>query len=210
MSFKFQGKYVLLTYAQCGNLAADAVGNMLNTLNADYIIGEEQHQDGGRHLHAFGQWKKAVCYKRADKFDVNGYHPNIKTITYGKPAFMYDYAIKDRKIVGGSCERPIDKAEETRKRKREDKQKRDEELTKKIRESKSRAEAEQHFEEMLGRQYYLGYNGLKSYLDDRFTVEAPKYETPIGTTTNTEDYPELGEWVKQYVEGWKEGSEFYF
>lgn len=82
MSFRFNAKKVSLTYAQCGDLtaaellaAAEGWGSL-----AHYVIGTEKHADGGRHLHAFFSYDKAVDTKSVRFFDVKGLHPNISKV----------------------------------------------------------------------------------------------------------------------------------
>ncbi|UJO02129.1 Rep [Bat associated gemykibivirus 1] len=94
MSFKFQARYVLLTYAQCGDLDPWVVSDHLSSLGAECIIGRENHSDGGIHLHAFVDFGKRFSTRNVQKFDVGGCHPNIEP-SKGRPWAGYDYAIKD-------------------------------------------------------------------------------------------------------------------
>lgn len=105
MSFSFHGKYVLLTYAQCGELDAFRVMDHLEELRGECIIGREHHQDGGTHLHVFVDFGRNFRSRRADVFDVDGVHPNISKST-GNPHKGYDYAIKDGDVVCGGLARP--------------------------------------------------------------------------------------------------------
>lgn len=59
MSFYFNAKYGLFTYAQCGDLDPFDVVCLFSELGAECIIGREEHQDGGTHLHAFAAWEKS-------------------------------------------------------------------------------------------------------------------------------------------------------
>ena len=105
MPFRFQAKYGLLTYAQCGDLDPFAVVTRLSELGAECIVGREIHEDGGIHLHAFFSFEKKRNLKNERIFDVEGVHPNIQA-SYGTPEKGYDYAIKDGDVVGGGLERP--------------------------------------------------------------------------------------------------------
>lgn len=103
--FKFDGRYVLLTYAQSGDLDAGLVVEHLSGLHAECIVAREDHVDGGTHLHAFCDFGRRFRSRRTDVFDVGGRHPNI-SISYGSPDAGYDYAIKDGDVVGGGLGRP--------------------------------------------------------------------------------------------------------
>ena len=46
MSFSFNARYVLLTYAQCGDLCPFGIVDLLSSMGSECIIGREYHQDG--------------------------------------------------------------------------------------------------------------------------------------------------------------------
>jgi hypothetical protein len=98
-------KYVLLTYAQCGDLDEWRVLDVISALRAECIIARELHQDGGVHLHVFVGWETKFRSRRVDIFDVDGRHPNVSP-SRGTPEKGYDYAIKDGEVVAGGLERP--------------------------------------------------------------------------------------------------------
>lgn len=104
-SFAFNSRYVLLTYAQCGDLDAWAVNDHLASFGAECIIGREHHADEGTHLHAFVDFGRKFRSRRVGIFDVHGYHPNISP-SKGRPESGYDYAIKDGEVVAGGLARP--------------------------------------------------------------------------------------------------------
>ncbi|AIF76256.1 Rep1 [Miniopterus associated gemycircularvirus 1] len=105
MPFKFQSRYVLLTYSQCGELDPFDVVNHLSSLGAECIVGREPHADGGTHLHAFVDFGRRYSTRRSDAFDVGGYHPNIAP-SRGRAEGGWDYATKEGDIVAGGLERP--------------------------------------------------------------------------------------------------------
>lgn len=99
-------KYVLLTYAQCGDLDEWAVSDHMSSLGAECIIGREIHpRTGGVHLHVFVDFDRKFRSRRVDIFDVEGWHPNVSP-SKGSPEKGYDYAIKDGDVVAGGLERP--------------------------------------------------------------------------------------------------------
>lgn len=104
-SFDLNCRYVLLTYAQCGDLSPTTVGEFFQSLGFECVIGRENHADGGLHLHCFVDFGGKRRFRRANVFDVEGRHPNISP-SKGTPEKGYDYAIKDGDIVYQSLERP--------------------------------------------------------------------------------------------------------
>jgi len=99
-------KYVLLTYAQCGDLDEWNVSDMLSALGAECIIARELHNEtGGLHLHVFADFGRKFRSRNVRIFDVDGRHPNVSP-SRGTPEKGYDYAIKDGDVVAGGLERP--------------------------------------------------------------------------------------------------------
>ena len=92
--FRIQARYVLLTYAQCGDLDPWAVHDVITSFPAECLIARETHADGGTHLHAFVDFGRKVDIRNPRRFDVEGFHPNIQPC--GRtPQKMLDYAVKD-------------------------------------------------------------------------------------------------------------------
>lgn len=77
MPFRFRRRYALVTYAQCGELDPFKVSDLFTALNAECIIGRENHADGGLHLHAFVDFGREYSTGNARQFDVEGHHPNV-------------------------------------------------------------------------------------------------------------------------------------
>lgn len=100
MSFRFNARYVLLTYPQSGDLDGFAVSDHLSELGAECIVARENHTDSGVHLHAFVDFGKRFQSRNVRIFDVLGRHPNV-SVSKGSPEKGYDYAIKDGDVVAG-------------------------------------------------------------------------------------------------------------
>lgn len=105
MSFAVNARYVLLTYAQCGELDGFAVMDRISTLGGECIVARENHEDGGIHLHVFCDFGRKLRSRKVDVFDVDGFHPNI-TASKGTPEKGYDYTIKDGDVICGGLARP--------------------------------------------------------------------------------------------------------
>lgn len=103
--FRFQARYVLLTYAQCGDLDHNTIVERIESLDGECVIGRELHQDGGLHLHAFVDFRRKFRSSRTDIFDVGNVHPNV-SVSYGTPEKGWDYAVKDGDVVYEGLARP--------------------------------------------------------------------------------------------------------
>jgi hypothetical protein len=104
-TFDFHSRYGLFTYSQCDGLDPHDVVLHFTALEAECIIGREDHADGGTHLHAFVDFGRKRRFRRHVFADVGQFHPNIAP-SRGTPGTAYDYAIKDGDVVGGGLERP--------------------------------------------------------------------------------------------------------
>lgn len=105
MTFTINARYVLLTYAQCGELDGFAVMDCISGLGGECIVAREEHSDGGTHLHVFCDFGRKFRSRKTDIFDVLGHHPNINP-SRGTPEKGYDYAIKDGDVICGGLARP--------------------------------------------------------------------------------------------------------
>lgn len=182
MPFRFQAKYGLLTYAQCGDLDPFEIVNHLSNLGAECIIGRELHGDGGTHLHAFFMFKQKQRFSDERKFDVNGFHPNIRS-GYSNPQDGYDYATKDGDICAGGLERPGSVEASS--------------------DSKwsiiTSAECEDDFWAAVARldprSMVCSYPALRAYCSNRYRITPDPYITPPGIQFDTSEYPDLDRWV---------------
>jgi len=105
MPFFFNARYVLLTYAQSGDLSEWSVLDHISSFGAECIIGREDHADGGTHLHVFIDFGRKFRSRREDAFDVQGCHPNIVP-SRGRAGEGWDYAVKHGDVVAGGLPRP--------------------------------------------------------------------------------------------------------
>lgn len=79
-TFNFNAKNVFLTYPQCETLTKEALYKAAIEWGCvSGTIGEETHQDGGRHLHAVFAFDRKRHIRSERFFDVGGYHPNIQS-----------------------------------------------------------------------------------------------------------------------------------
>nr|AGT45312.1 RepA [Chickpea chlorotic dwarf virus] len=99
-NFRFQSKYVFLTYPKCSS-QRDALLEFLwekLTPFLIYFIGvaTELHQDGTTHYHALIQLDKRPHIRDPSFFDFEGNHPNIQPARNSKQ--VLDYISKDGDI----------------------------------------------------------------------------------------------------------------
>lgn len=88
-SFRFQAERVLLTYSQTGELTKEDVYHTLaERFHVDlHCLGQENHEDGGWHIHVLLKFKGKLDRRGNDIFDIydgrNNHHPNIKPVKRG-------------------------------------------------------------------------------------------------------------------------------
>lgn len=188
MPFRFQARYALLTYAQCGDLDGFRVMDMLSGLGAECIIGREVHEDGGLHLHCFIHFERQFRSRRIDIFDVDGRHPNI-TASKGAPWGGYDYAIKDGDVICGGLERPEEPGAK--------RVAKDWAAWSEITNARDR----DHFWELVHhldpKAAACNHGQLAKYADWRFATKPPVYASPDGITFIGRDDDGRGAWVDQ-------------
>lgn len=187
MPFRFQAKYGLLTYAQCGDLDPWRVVGHLGGLGAECIVGRESHSDGGVHLHAFFMFDTKFRSSNQRVFDVDGCHPNISR-GYSNPSDGYDYAIKDGEVVAGGLDRP----------EQPDVQKHSNWAS--IVQAQDQDEFWTLVRELEPRALCTNYTSLRAYAQDRYRPTRTEYSTPNGVGFDTSEYPLLSEWVVANIE----------
>jgi hypothetical protein len=105
MTFILNARYFLVTYAQSAGLSEWDVCNHFGSLGAECIVAREDHADGGTHLHVFCDFGRKFRSRRADIFDVDGYHPNVER-SKKNPRKGAEYACKDGDVVAGGLDVP--------------------------------------------------------------------------------------------------------
>uniref|UniRef100_A0A8E7L4P8 Replication-associated protein n=1 Tax=Turdus hortulorum Genomoviridae sp. TaxID=2814995 RepID=A0A8E7L4P8_9VIRU len=184
--FDYHFRYALITYSQCGDLSPSRVGDLFQELGAKLVIGRENHQDGGIHLHCFVDFGKKRRFRRVTVFDVEGCHPNISA-SKGTPEVGYDYAIKDRDIVYESLDRPEGGSGNSK--------------TLAIWTTITNASDRKSFwnlvHELDPKSAACNHTQLQKYCDWKFAVEPPKYESPGGISFVGGDIDGRDDWLSQ-------------
>lgn len=99
--FRFQSKYVFLTYPKCTTTAETLLPYLWDKLTPYLIffiaIATELHQDGTPHLHCLIQLNKKPHIRDPHFFDHEENHPNIQPARDSK--HVLDYISKDGQII---------------------------------------------------------------------------------------------------------------
>lgn len=185
--FEFNAKYVLVTYAQCGDLDPWRVMERFSSLGAECIIGREHHEDGGLHLHVFADFGRKFRSRKTDILDVDGRHPNIVP-SEGTPEKGYDYAIKDGDVVCGGLARPeprrVGNGSTVEKWSR-------------ITQAEDRDEFWALCHELDPKAAACNFNALSKYADWRFAEKPTEYEHPGGFEFIPGDVDGRNDWLSQ-------------
>nr|QVW56518.2 MAG: replication-associated protein [Gemykibivirus] len=189
VSFKL--RYALLTYSQCGELDPFEVVNHLAGLRAECIIGRENHQNEGIHLHAFVDFGRTFRSRRVDVFDVEGRHPNVRHI--GKtPWLAYDYAIKDGDVVAGGATRPDESGVPVSAAG---------DVWPTIMGAASSTEFFELCAQLAPRSLCTSFNSLQAYASWKYRVDPEPYTHPAGFEWEESAVAELNEWAVQNLGG---------
>lgn len=82
MSFRLNAGHCLLTYSRCTHTKEEVRDHLVSLLGAKLkrlVVCQELHQDGHPHIHAAVKFTHKVNFRRANMFDYQGTHPNIRT-----------------------------------------------------------------------------------------------------------------------------------
>ncbi|CAO98857.1 Rep protein [Chickpea chlorotic dwarf virus] len=92
-NFRFQSKYVFLTYPKCSSPRDDLFEFLWEKLTPFLIfflgVATELHQDGTTHYHALVQLDKKPWIRDPSFFDFEGNHPNIQPARNSKQVLEY-------------------------------------------------------------------------------------------------------------------------
>ncbi|ANC51585.1 RepA [Faeces associated gemycircularvirus 21] len=187
MTFAINAKYVLLTYAQCGDLDGFAVMDRISELGGECIVARETHADGGTHLHVFCDFGRKFRSRKTDVFDVLGYHPNIEP-SRGTPEKGYDYAIKDGDVICGGLARPTTSRTG------------DSSANSKWTEITSATNRDEFWElvHLLDpKSAACSFGQLQKYCDWKFAVAPPTYTSPTGVEFDDGSIDGRLDWLQQ-------------
>lgn len=186
-AFRFFGEHVLLTYAQSEGLDPLEIVTAVERTGGECIIGKENHANGGIHFHCFVQWKREFITTNKREFDVGGFHPNFRKM-YRTPEKGYDYAIKDRDVVGGTLDRPVPSGVTRREASS---------VWPAIIMAETRKEFFKLCAELDPRSLCTSFMGLSKYADWKYRESREPYSTPGGVSIEADTVPALCDWVRE-------------
>ena len=79
--FRLTARHLALTYAQCELDVKEVLESLqvkFGEVMYKYIISQESHKDGGKHIHVYAGLSKRINICRADYLDIEGYHGDYK------------------------------------------------------------------------------------------------------------------------------------
>lgn len=98
MPFRLQARHVFLTYSQANNI--DSKESLLDHLVhlgprpvERLVVGEEEHEDGGKHYHVYIKYKEKISITDNTYYDYCWVHPNIQPAR--RPREVESYVKKD-------------------------------------------------------------------------------------------------------------------
>lgn len=185
-NFTFHARYGLFTYAQCGEIDPFKLVDHYSSLEAECIIGREQHADGGTHLHVFADFGRKRKFRGTTVFDVEGQHPNIVP-SRGSPRRGYEYATKDGDIVGGGLEPPAGGGDQTNSK--------DQTMAHLV-SLESADEFWESIRELAPGLLLRNFPSLSSYASWRFRPRIEAYTTPSELSFCTESIRGLDDWCR--------------
>jgi len=98
MSFRLQARYLFLTYPQVGDLPVSDLDIKLKEKGAlKFVIGIEQHEDGGTHFHALVDMGKKINWINPKCLDLGLLHGNYQAAVH--PVKVLDYVTKGSVFV---------------------------------------------------------------------------------------------------------------
>lgn len=197
-TFRFQAKHGLLTYAQCGDLDPQLIVEHLGRLGAECIIGREDHQLGGIHLHCFFSFERKYTTRDCRAFDVAGCHPNI-VASYGTPERGWDYATKDGDVVAGGLERPSGDSTPVL---------RSGSHWSTIVLAETRDEFFELCKDLDPRSLCVNFPSLRAYADWRYRLDRSPYTHPGDIILDTDQVPALSRWAHENL-GHSDGGELW-
>lgn len=194
-----EATFVLLTFSQINNddeALAWQILQLLSELGGECIIARELHRDGGLHLHVLCEFDRPISTRDQRKFDLLGYHPNIRKVSRGTEDTVWDYVTKDGDVILGGLERPsADSRDKNRERRCWEG-----EYTSKwayICDAATRDEFFSRLQSEDPRALACSYTSVTKYADWKYKPHAEEYCHPSDFEFNLESLGELRQWVDE-------------
>lgn len=193
-------KFVLLTYPQVPRDEIDGfpelVTDLCGRLECRYVVGKEQHADGGIHFHCFLDFGRKFSSRDTRIFDLGGRHPNIEKV--GRtPRKAYDYSIKDGCIVARSEDYTGPETNNSG----SDRGGEQGECSawEHILRSETRDEFFDRLRAGQPRALVCNYTSIAKYADWRYKPVPEIYQHPADFSFDLEGFPVLLDWVSEHL-----------
>uniref|UniRef100_A0A8E7G2B4 Replication-associated protein n=1 Tax=Periparus ater Genomoviridae sp. TaxID=2814985 RepID=A0A8E7G2B4_9VIRU len=198
-SLFFCAQHFLLTYAHVegrdGKPPLDPfrVVEVIGDLGAECIVARELYPTGeGFHFHVFVSFERRFRSRKADVFDVDGYHPNVEP-SRKNALGGFDYATKDGEVVAGGLERPSGIGGRRGAN-------RDEVVWGQITTAETRDEFWSLCDELDPKSLVCNFPALQRFADWKFRPVKVPYVTPDGVF-DTSGYDALDDWRDNVLYG---------
>lgn len=113
-SFRLNAQQLFLTYPRfTSTLSLTEIYNLLETKLRErfqtgvlkYIVAEEEHADGGRHIHVYLKLEKKINCRETNFFDIDSHHGNYQGARSGRA--VEEYCSKDGNFITNYYTRKI-------------------------------------------------------------------------------------------------------
>lgn len=191
-AFRLQSRAVFLTYPRCPLTKEECLEQLQSTFSTwgiqEYIVCEEDHRDGGKHLHAVIKLARKCDVKQATRLDLSkdgtNYHGNYKPVRDWKAAI--EYCQKEGNFIADL--KPVKKAV-------------NEVYTEALKQPSMPA-ALAYIKEHAPRDYCLGFSRIKEALEANYPAAAPPAPL-LRTRDQFKETRVLTDWVENNLLGMK-------
>jgi len=157
----------------------EIVGKLIR-FETDIRVAQEDHDDGGKHLHVFIHSNTKIQTRDARYFDFNGHHPNVQTAR--SPSAVLDYVSK-----GGNFFDHGDPQQHANKKK----------SWKDVLKAPNRLAFLEMAQSVSPRDYVLQHERILAFGDKHYRVEIPPYQGRPLTEFSYDNYVDIVDWITQ-------------
>lgn len=107
-SFRVNTTQLFFTYSQCDKTPEQILEFIKSKVGVkNYIVAQEQHKDGGKHIHAYILLEKKINCRDCKYFDFDGFHPSFEGCRSWTK--VVKYVTKDGKYITNYDQETINK-----------------------------------------------------------------------------------------------------
>lgn len=166
-----------------------AIREIVENFGGKCRIGREHHKDGGIHYHAFCVKEERFVFRRSDKFDINGHHPNITQVTR-TPERAWKYVAKESVVYDGIPEPPSGRS----------KKRTNADVWRHILSADDRDSMLKRVEEGQPEKFCTSFNNIVRAAEHKHPTNSfTDYTSPPGLSHELDLFPEITEWQQRYL-----------